>query len=187
MDFTWESFLSFVNRKSWAWKSLLGQDDENKLTGRLGTEQASTSGTSIDFTGIPAWAKRITIMFVGVSTSGNSFGIIQLGDAGGVETTGYLSVLSTVDTGAGATALTTGFGATGGGATAFYHGSVTLSLEDSAGFTWVASGVLNRSDVAQTFQSAGSKSLSAALDRVRITTVNGTDTFDAGAINIIYE
>jgi hypothetical protein len=33
----------------------------------------------------------------------------------------------------------------------------------------------------------GSVTLSGTLDRVRITTVNGTDTFDAGTINILYE
>jgi hypothetical protein len=154
--------------------------------GVLATEQASTSGTSIAFSDIPSWATSITVMFVGVSTSGSSFVIVQIGDAGGIETSGYLSSLSTVDSGAATTALTTGFGATGGGSTAVYHGALVLTLEDAAGFTWVEHGVLNRSDTSQSILVSGSKSLSAALTQLSITTVNGTDTFDAGAINILY-
>jgi hypothetical protein len=185
MEFTWESFLSFVNRKGWAWKTLLGQDDENKLTGKLGTEQASTSGTSIDFTGIPSWAKRIVIQFVGVSTSGTSNILIQLGDSGGIETTGYLSVAARSATYVSSTAgivVTSAIAATG-----VYHGAITISLEDAAQFTWVATSVLAETSGPELCSAAGSKSTSAALDRVRITTVGGTDTFDAGAINIIYE
>ena len=54
-----------------------------------GTAVASTSGTSIDFTGIPAWVERITVMFSGVSGSGTSNFLLQIGDAGGIENTGY--------------------------------------------------------------------------------------------------
>jgi hypothetical protein len=50
-----------------------------------GTAVASTSGTSIDFTSIPLWVKRITVMFAGVSTNGTSPFLVQLGDAGGIE------------------------------------------------------------------------------------------------------
>lgn len=155
----------------------------------LGTEQATTSGTAINFTSIPAWAKKITIEFVGVSTSGTDDLLIQLGDSGDIEATTYLGA-SAAMTNAGATVganYTTGFGIVSGAATNVFHGSVTLYLEDSTGFTWVASGVLAVSNGATALITAGSKSLSAALDRVRITTISGTDTFDAGAINILYE
>jgi len=67
------------------------------------------------------------------------------------------------------------------------HGSVNLVMEDETNFTWISSSILASSGTARINIAAGSKSLSAALDRVRITTVNGTDTFDAGAINILYE
>jgi len=77
-----------------------------------GTSQASTSGTSIDFTGIPSWVKRITVMFNGVSTNGTSNKQIQLGDSGGFETTGYLgaSVQLTDAASVNAATITTGFG-----------------------------------------------------------------------------
>jgi len=68
-------------------------------------------------------------------------------------------------------------------AAAILHGTLTLTLENSATFTWTYAGMIARSDAAETYVSAGSKSLSAELDRVSII---GT-TFDAGAINIAYE
>ena len=76
-----------------------------------GTAVASTSGTSIDFTGIPSWAKRITVMFNGVSTNGTSQQLIQIG-SGSVNATGYSSYFSVTPGGfSPATAVTTsGFG-----------------------------------------------------------------------------
>ena len=71
--------------------------------------------------------------------------------------------------------------------TAVIQGSIILVLEDSTDFTWICRGLLSRSDDTMTFHISGSKLLSAELDRVRITTVGGSDTFDAGAINISYE
>src|SRR3990167_6108227 len=158
----------------------------------LGTEQASTSGTEIDFTSIPAWVKRITVMFVGVSTNGTSNLQIQLGDAGGFETTGYTSNAfgannSTV-IGTTAAAITTGLLLMStNAAAATWYGAVTLTMEDESGFDWVSHGGLTRGDTGTAFSCSGHKALSAALTQVRITTVNGTDAFDAGAINILYE
>ena len=152
-----------------------------------GTAVASTSGTSIDFTGIPSYAKRITVMFSGVSTNGSSFIQIQLGDSGGVETTGYVGVMMT--SGGGGTsdsAITTGFGVRQNNAGYISDGLITIGK--LSGNTYVASGTLSASGAGTgTFVTSGSKTLSDTLDRVRITTVNGTDTFDAGTINIIYE
>lgn len=159
-------------------------DRDLTIGGVLATEQASTSGTSIDFTGIPAGTKRITIMFKGVSTNGTSNPLIQLGDAGGVEVTGYLGAGSE---NAVATNYTAGFGLPSSSAANVLHGCLTITLENIAGFSWVAAGSFAASNGGATYTVAGSKSLSAELDRVRITTVNGTDAFDAGAINIFYE
>lgn len=152
-----------------------------------GTAQASTSGTSIDFTGIPSWAKRITVMFNGCSRSGTSDPLIQLGDAGGFETTGYLGAGSNVGTTSVATSgFTTGFGLNlGGTASIVYHGTVSVFLIGAN--TWACSGVLARSDATGTGLTGGSKTLSDTLTQIRITHVNGTDTFDAGSINIMYE
>ena len=152
-----------------------------------GTAVASTSGTSIDFTGIPSWVKRITVMFNGVSTSGTSAQQIQIGTSGGIETTGYVGTGTTGATGASPTTtnFTAGFGLNSSSVAAqSQQGIATIALLGSN--TWVFSFNGGR-DNAVTAQGAGGKTLAGTLDRVRITTANGTDTFDAGSINILYE
>ena len=151
------------------------------------TAQASTSGTSRDFTDIPSWVKRITVMFSGVSTSGTSNLLIQLGTSSGVTATGYLSYsvrLGTTAMSAGAN-FTTGFGIAGATASFVFSGATIIS--SLSGNTWVANGMYAESTTALGIPVTGAVPLAATLDRVRITTVNGTDTFDAGTINIMYE
>ena len=154
-----------------------------------GTAVASTSGTSIDFTSIPSWVKRITVMFSGVSTNGSSNLQCQIGTSGGVQTSSYTSVVTTVFSGTSvATAITTGFGLCANmGAAVTNQGSFRISLINSSTGIWACDGTLARGDSAANYVIAGAKTLSGTLDRVRITTVNGTDTFDAGTINILYE
>lgn len=152
----------------------------------LGTAQNTTSGTSIDFTGIPSWAKRITVMFNGVSTNGGSGWLVQLGNSGGVEITGYYSLgtaLASSSTVSQVT-LTTGFYMnTSGGAGAVLHGTMTLSIV--SGSTWVGTHTAQHNGWG--LVGSGIKTLSATLDRIRLTTTNGTDTFDAGSVNILFE
>lgn len=155
------------------------------ITGSLksATAQASTSGTSIDFTSIPSGVKRITVMFNSVSSNGTSNLLVQLG-SGSVTTSGYLG--SGSNSTGGAVNYTSGFGSNLFNiSTAVLHGSIVFSLLTSN--TWSANGSLARSDGAAVGTVAGTVPLSGTLDRVRITTVNGTDTFDAGTINLIYE
>ena len=165
----------------------------NGVNGSLvsGTAVASTSGTSIDFTGIPSWVKRITVMFNGVSWNNTVAPLIQLGDSGGVETTGYSSIAGNSSTGstASATAQTAGFGFQAGwDGTTLFSGSVIFSLLDASTNTWVGQGVFfaDSSGTDYAVSMAGVKSLSATLDRVRITSTAAV-TFDAGTINILYE
>jgi len=175
--------------------TLVGTDATQTLTNKTiqggaitsGTAVASTSGTSIDFTGIPSYVKRITVMFSGVSTNGTSVPILRLGISSGIEATGYLGSTSNIVTGSTPTSTnTTGLGlAQAIDAAAIYHGHIFITLLGSN--LWVMSAVLSRSDTALTTVASSSKTLSGTLDRVRITTVNGTDTFDAGTINILYE
>lgn len=155
----------------------------------LTAEVASTSGTSIDFTGIPSGCQRITIMLKGVSTSGGDNWLFQLGDSGGIEAAGYLGS-GTALTNAAPVAtgqFTVGFGLPLAAAAATVHGAITLTLENSTTNMWVAQGVFGLSDQATTVITGGSKATSAVLDRVRITTTGGTQTFDAGLISISYE
>jgi len=155
-----------------------------------GTAVASTSGTSINFTSIPSWVKRITVLFMGVSVSGTSIPIIQLGDSGGIETTSYLgsSGGSNAIGQNSVSQMSVGYNLVDtGDASITLQGSVVISLANLSTNTWCASGTLGNGNTTTCFWMGGTKSLSGVLDRVRITTVNGTDTFDAGSINILYE
>ena len=151
-----------------------------------GTSQASTSGTSIDFTGIPSWVKRVTVMFNGVSLSGTSGYLLQLGDSGGIENTGYTSTTVTVDS-AGASA---GLNSTAGfvwysDSSSYVHSGLWV-VTNVSGNAWVSMHQ-GRLSTTNNVSGGGTKTLSETLDRVRITTVNGTDTFDAGTINLLWE
>jgi hypothetical protein len=152
-----------------------------------GTAVASTSGTSIDFTGLPSWIKRVTVMFTGVSTNGSSLVQIRLGTSSGIVATGYLGASGNLAGGAvGSTTSSTGVNTdnTGGSGNA-RNGIATIA--NLSGNTWVVSSLLADSTTALIGFGAGSIVLSATLDRIRITTQNGTDTFDLGSINILYE
>ena len=152
-----------------------------------GTAQATTSGTTVNFSSIPSWVKRITIMLAGVSTSGTSMIIVQLGT--GVTptytTSGYLGS-TTTSTGSTITNFSSGFLINNSvGAATIVHGQVTITnLSDNI---WTENGILGLSDSTNTRMSAGSVTLAAVLTALRITAVNGTDTFDAGSVNILYE
>ncbi len=153
-----------------------------------GTAQASTSGTAITFTGIPSYAKRITINIAGMQTSSTAPPNIQIG-SGSFANTGYLgSNIGSYSGGTGSVLWTTGFGI--GVNTSYWaskcigHGSFVLTL--LTGNTWVCNGGLGRSDTATNYSTFGSKALSGTLDRVQVT-MDGSATFTAGTINILYE
>ena len=152
----------------------------------LATAQASTSGTSIDFTGIPSWAKRITVMFSEISTNGSSFPIVQIGDSGGIEATGYTGATGYSGVGSGGNSYSTGFFLNIGVAASTSTSGVA-SLLNISGNQWVFGLSAGYVGSAYSLSGGGNKTLSGTLDRVRITTVNGTDDFDAGSINISYE
>lgn len=167
--------------------------DSNASRGQIerlvqGTAVASTSGTSIDFTSIPAWAKRITVMFSGVSTNGTSPILIQLG-AGSITTTGYVSTaVNAVSAGTGSSYSTAGLIVESGtNTTAASIRYLTETLLNISANSWMGTGLGAVANTQVSFTSGGAVTLSSTLDRVRITTVNGTDTFDAGSINIMYE
>lgn len=146
---------------------------------------ATTSGTTVNFTSIPSGISVIHISFAGVSTNGTSSLLLQLGDAGGVETSGYAGCAT--DTGSSIN-HTTGFYLTlVTAAAALFQGLVTLTLVDGSTNTWSVNGVVSRSDALGTNILSGSKSLTGTLDRLTITTVTGVNTFDAGKINIVYQ
>ena len=150
-----------------------------------GTAVASTSGTSIDFTSIPSWVKRVTVMFNEVSTNGNSVIQVQLGTGGVPTTSGYLSTkMELFNSNPSASSITSGHSVVGGAAANVASGLIIFALV--SGNIFIGSSSVKQS---ATFMSIGNSSVTLAgtLNFVRITTVNGTDTFDAGSINILFE
>ena len=167
---------------SWtAWVRMIDAGNISTYVGTTATIQNSTSGTAIDFTGIPANVSEITVMFDGVSLSGTDTILVQIGDSGGVETTGYVS--GSQDSAAVATS-TSGFAVRATTASDVLTGSMILTSMSTAGTRWVQQHGMYRNG-ASAVSGGGSKTLSAMLDRVRVTRT-GTDTFDAGAITIRY-
>ena len=157
-----------------------------------GTAVASTSGTSIDFTGLPSWVKRIVVMFNAVSLSGNSTFRIQLGTGATptYTTSGYVTFGVTFSaSGLGAATDTGGFpigqNQTAAGVTT-YGGNCMIT--NVTGNTWSYMAMCGGSSATNGgLLGGGSVPLGAVLTAVRVTTINGTDTFDAGSINIQYE
>lgn len=148
------------------------------------TEQAA-SGTAINFTDIPSWAKRITVMFDKVSTNGASVPEVRLGTSGGYEATGYVSGLGAISSGAANASSTTGvpLGLTG----AAYSRTGAITFVNMGGNKWVCTGIVSYTDSGAINMIYSVKTLAGALDRLTLTTVNGTDAFDAGSVNILYE
>jgi hypothetical protein len=155
----------------------------------LGTSQSSTSGTSIDFTGIPSWVNRVTITLLGVSRSGSSRKTIQLGTSSGFVTSGYLGSMAEIaGSGVAGTALSgSGLAIRRDVAQDVMHGTATW--HKTTGNTWIGNLMVGFSvgGTNAMCYASGSIALASALTQVRITTENGTDTFDAGLINIMYE
>ncbi len=156
-------------------------------TPTLMTAKASTSGTVIDFTEIPTWVKRVTVMLIGVSTNGTSHPVVQIG-AGSVVASGYASYDTVSGTSSETSySSTVGFGV--GGSVSANLVTAIMTLVNFSGTTWIASHCGGMFGSPNAFGACGGGwiTLSGALDRVRVTTTNGTDAFDAGTINIMYE
>ena len=172
--------------------AVVGTTDTQTLTNKTiqggaitsGTAVASTSGTSIDFTSIPSWVKRITVMLSGVSISGTSYIGVRLGDSGGFESTGY-TCRSAPCNGTGSTDTTLFLLEANGSAANLFYGNMTITALGSNSWTYTSAACSSSSG--SQYIGSGAKTLSDTLTQVRITTVNGTDTFDAGSINILYE
>lgn len=177
------------------WTQAMTLDNSGILTTPKGGCQVisgtsvSASSTAVNFTGIPSWVKKITVMFSGVSTNGSSFVQVQIGTSAGFVTSGYAAYAGVSSGNGNITTGFTGDTASSVGATWFRSGAFVLTLANPTTNLWVASESMGLVNGATGYGSSGGGflALSGTLDRIRITTVNGTDTFDAGTINILYE
>ena len=180
--------LSFIYRlTNTTWYAMAG--GAGRATALVsGTAVASTSGTSINFTGIPSWAKRITVMYSGVSTNGSSQTQVQIGTGGTPTTSGYAGSVDSTTTGVSAATFTTGLCLIRSGLQAIatvMQGQVVFT--NVSGNNWVGTNLGALSNTGVVMFGGTSITLGGVLDMVRFTTVNGTDLFDAGSINILYE
>jgi hypothetical protein len=150
----------------------------------LATAVATTSGTSIDYTGFPSWIKRITVMFNGASTNGAVNKLLQIGTSGGIQSTSYDSLTAIAGPTAGQATSTAGFILFGSAASEALYGHATITLVGSNLWIYSSTCKINSSYMQM---ASGSVTLSGTLDRIRLTTTNGTDTFDAGSVNLLYE
>lgn len=159
--------------------------------GRMRLEVAKTAtGTAVDFTDAPPWAVRATVMFNGVSTSGTSPLHVRLGTSSGFESTGYANAISEFLAGTGSTFNITNAIAvenTTGNLNAAVTRRGLLALVNFSGNEWIYTSTVGSASNGLNFLTTGGKTLAALLTQIRITTLNGTDTFDAGTINILYE
>lgn len=151
---------------------------------KSGTAQNTTSGTSIDFTGIPSWAKRITVMLANVSLSGAATTLVRLGTSSGIVTTGYASFYVEITGSPNPASSSGGFiidlpNASG----TVTQALLTINYLDNN--TWVIGGNSYSDGAPNSF--VGNIALGSTLTQLRVTTSGGTATFDAGSINIMYE
>jgi hypothetical protein len=152
----------------------------------LATEQTPSSGSTVDFTGIPSGTKRITMMIDGISLSGTNDLAVRLGDAGGFETSGYIGKTGNVDSSSGVDGTTNKWLIDAGSAAHAFYGSIVFTLMDSTNFQWTMTYNLARDNGDSVIVGGGSKSLSAELTQIRLR-ATGSDTFDSGSLNISYE
>ena len=158
----------------------------SSLITRMSAGGLSASGsTSVDFTSMPSWINLITVLFRSISTNGSSFILVQLGTSGGISTSGYVSNSNDMDGGGSSTSdSTSGFILRTVGPAASVNGTMTIAYMGSN--TWVANHTAGYSTTTVVL-GGGTSALGGTLDRVRITTVNGTDAFDAGTLNVSYQ
>jgi len=153
-----------------------------------GTAVASTSGTSIDFSSIPSWVKRIVVSLNAVSFSGTALPRIQIGPVAGAETSGYSGSTSVVQASVASQNLSgAGFDVYDTTTSAAYTYTGSFTLTNISSNIWVCTGLVSNTGRIATYLLTGNKTLAGALSVVRITSTNGTDTFDAGSVNIQYE
>ena len=147
---------------------------------------ATVGATFVDFTSIPSWVKRITVMLNQISTNGSSVQVIQIGTSAGIENSGYASGgMYMGGTGSTYVTVSSGFVIPAGSANSIQTGNVQICLTGANAWTYSYSGINtgeNGGSVAGGFKGL----TTGVLDRVRLTNV-GSNTFDGGSVGLIYE
>ena len=154
----------------------------------MGTPVATTSGTEITFTGIPAGTKQIVFTFKNVSSSGTSQITVRAGTSAGLANSNYnATAANQINTSVATEGVTSGWPIKAAGAGYKLSGSIIITLQSATTNSWSAQGMWSDIGVSNNiFTTAGGVILSGTLDRVGIAFTSGSDTFDHGEINIAY-
>jgi hypothetical protein len=147
----------------------------------------NASGVSISFTSLPNWIKKITTMINGVSTNGTADILIRLSTGGVFASSGYVSNMQVVQGGVASSGVnnTVGFVISQGASSVITTGTYEFVNNDGNG--WIGTGVFAYEHAVVGAYGGGRVTLGGVLDGILIVTANGSDTFDAGSVNIIYE
>lgn len=152
-----------------------------------GTSVASTSGVSIAFTSLPTWVRKLTMILNGVSTNGTADILLRLSTGGVFASSGYVSNMQVLQGGASSSGVnnSVGFVISQGSTSVITTGTYQFINNDGNG--WIGTGVFAYEHAVVGAFGAGRVTLGGTLDGIQIVTANGSDTFDAGSVNIIYE
>jgi hypothetical protein len=141
------------------------------------------TGSTVTFTGIPSWARRVTVAFNDLSTAGSGAPRVQLGSSGGYETSGYAGTIDVYTTAVSVGSITNGIPlANTAASSANFSG--TVSLVNISANLWIAT-VIGYTSGGSNVVGASSKTLTGTLDRLQL--IAGGTTFDNGTANILYE
>ena len=149
----------------------------------LGTAVSPSGVTSVLYNTIPSGVKRIIVSTYGLTTSGSAYIQVQMGPSGGLTTSGYIGYVGLVGTSNVYSHFSSAFLINPGASS----GMMILTLLDSATNTWSALGNFGFTSSNNVITSSGAVPLSGSLTQLSINTANGTDTFTAGKVNIMYE
>jgi hypothetical protein len=153
----------------------------------MGTAITTTTGTTVDYTSLPNWVKRITLSFAGVSTNSTSGLIVRLSTGSVFATTGYVAASDSMATTVAPNARTDAFPLGDVTITAAELFSGTYTFTNIGSNTWVGTLAGASTTLPSVFAGGGYVTLGGVLDGIRLTTIAGTATFDAGTVNILYE
>ncbi|SLN31717.1 hypothetical protein [Oceanibacterium hippocampi] len=151
------------------------------------TNVISGSPSTIQFTSIPSWARRITIGLYDVSYTGGGL-IVQIGPSAGVDTTGYVSAAAKMrHDGSGpeifSNTATDGFLI--GGTAETLNGVVTLLAPVAGEARWICA-AHGMAGTAHAFSAGGRKAIASGILE-RITLRGSGITFTGGRVSITWE